>query len=261
MKTQFTFDLKTILIVGVIFVVLLGGGFGFLGMKLDDTNDKLAEQINLSNAIQDTLSYTRNKLDEEVATKLTLQATLKELNKQNKHLSNNQKELLKRIENLKHKNDLISAALVRTEAKIDSLKDTTNTEVDVNKKDTSITFKNKIDSVISYDVTVGKVFPAHENIKPTFSINKLRIPNKQFIEFKFKNTDEYYQTPIEFSVSNSNPLIKTTGVDSYAIPEINKDALKPTFWEKMNRFFNKPAVKIIGGVVLFSGGVYVGATL
>ena len=257
MKTKFTFDLKTILIVGVIFVVLLGGGFGFLGMKLDDTNDKLAEQINLSNAIQDTLSYTRNKLDEEVATKLTLQATLKELNNQNEHLSNNQKELLNRIENLKYKNDLISAALVETQIKIDSLRETIKGKV--NKEDSSVSFAQTSDS-LSFDFTVRKVIPAPEHAIPTLHINNLTIPNKQFIEFRFADNKEHYQTPIEFSISNSNPLVKTVGADSYTIPEVNPD-IKPTFWEKVDNFFNKPTVKIIGGAILFSGGVYVGATL
>ena len=257
MKTQFNFDLKTILIVGVILVVLLGGGFGFLGNKLNDTNDKLAEQINLSNAIQDTLSYTKNKLDEEVATKLSLQATLKELDEKNDHLSNNQKELLHRIKNLKNKNDLISAALVETQIQIETLRKAI--EGKVNKKDSSVSFAQTSDS-LSFDFTVRKVMPTPENAIPTLHINNLTIPNKQFIEFKFGNDKEYYQTPIKFSISNSNPLVKTVGADSYTIPEVNPD-IKPTFWDKMNKFFNKPAVKIIGGTILFGGGVYVGATL
>jgi len=254
MKTKFTFDLKTILIVGVLLVVLFGGGFGILGTKLNNVNDRLSEQIALNNAIQDTLNYTKNKLDEQVASKLTLQATFDQVAKQNEHLSNNQKELLKRINQLKDKNNLISAALVRTEAKIDSLKNIGT--VEINKEDTSITFKENNDS-INFDLTVHKVMPVNT---PQLDINSLIIPNKQFIEFKFKDKNEYNQRPVSFSISNSNPLIQTKNVDSYIIPEVNH-SIKPNFWDKFNNFLNKPTIKIIGGTIIFGSGVYVGATL
>ena len=79
MKTQFTINLKTIIILGVVLMILFGGGFGFMGMQIKKTNDKLAEQVNLNNALNDKLKFTQNYLEETVATKLTLQTNIKKL--------------------------------------------------------------------------------------------------------------------------------------------------------------------------------------
>jgi len=255
MKTKFTFNLKTILIVGVLLAVLFGGGFGIFSAKLNKANNELEQTVKFNNALEDSLRYTKNQLNEVKATKLTLQLSLKELNKQNDRLNNNQKELLSRINNLKDKNNLISAALVQSEMKIDSLKNNSDT-VEVNKEDTSITFK-KESEILNYDISVNKVVPINT---PELDINSLIIPNKQFIEFKFEDKNEYNQRPVSFSISNSNPLIKTKNADSYIIPEVNH-SIKPNFWDKFNNFLNKPTVKIIGGTIIFGSGVYVGATL
>jgi hypothetical protein len=260
MKTQFNFSLKSILIIGIIIIILFGGGFGLFNNKLNKANQKLSQQINLNRALKDSITYTINKYNEVVANKLTLQASLKELKKRNNDLTNNQKELVERIKNLKNKNNLISAALVESEVKIDSLKDLLSDSTIVNENDSTITFIENNDS-LNYDITIGKVFAASKKYDPTFSINNLSIPNKQFITFEFEDEDKYYQTPIKFTISNSNPFVKTLNADSYTIPEINKDALNPSFWDKVDKFFDKPTVKIIGGAILFGGGTYVGATL
>lgn len=256
MKTSFTFDLKTILIVIVLLVVLLGGGFGWLGMKLDDTATQLAQQINLTEALQADIKYTKNKLDEEVATKQTLQASIKELKKLNGSLSENQKELLKRINDLKRDNELISAALVITETKIDSL---LVDDGDVTVGDDYVNVAKVTDSLI-FDVTMNNVQPIEPFKQPSIMFKELKIPNKQFIEFHWDNDKKRYQKPVSFSITNSSPFVTTLEADSYIIPEVNKNVLKPSFGEKLGEFFNKPVVKIVGGVIIFSGGVYVGAT-
>ena len=259
MKTQFTFDLKTILIVVVVFIIFMGGGFGFMGNQIKKTNDKLAEQINLSNALQDELHYTTNYLQEQVATKLTLQTTVDRLEELNDDLSDNQRELVSRIRSLENKNNLISAALVRTEAKLDSAM-FEDVDVEVNEKDTTITFAEKTDS-ISFDIVIGKAMPASPLVDPTIMFRELLIPNKQEISFVFADDKKYHQKPISFSITNSNPLITTTEADSYTIPEVNYKALHPSFGEKVGEFFNKPVVKWVGAGIIFGTGIYVGTQL
>jgi len=260
MKTQFNFSLKSILIIGIIIFILFSGGFGIFSSKLNNINQKLAEKANLNRALKDSITYTVNQYNEVKATKLTLQAKLRDLKKLNSKLTDNQKELLNRINNLKDKNNLISAALIDAEIKIDSLKNLISDSTIVNEKDSSITFIENNDS-LNYNITIGKVFAASKEYDPTFSINSLMIPNKQFITFQFDDNDKYYQTPIKFTISNSSSFVKTINADSYTIPEINPDVVNPSFSEKLKKFLNRPTVKIIGGAILFGGGTYVGATL
>lgn len=255
MKTQFTFDLKTIIVVGILIVALFSGGFGFMGKQIKKTNDKLAEQINLNNALNDKLQFTQNYLEETVATKLTLQTTIDKLEDLNGDLTENQQELVSRIKTIEKNNDIISAALVRTEAKLDSA---LFNDGDFEIGDGYVSYAKATDT-ITFDLTMNNVQPVEPYKDPTVMFNQLRIPNKQFIEFEWKNDKEYYQRPISFSVSNSNPLIVTTEADSYTIPEVNYNALNPTFGEKVDEFFERPVVKWTTRAVIFGGGVYIGA--
>lgn len=257
MKTQFTFDLKTIVIIGCLLFLLFGGGFGFLGKQIKKANDKLSEQINLNNALNDKLEYTQNYLKETVATKLTLQTTIKKLEELNGVLTNNQKELVSRIKKLEKNNNIISAALIRTETKLDSVL-FTGGEVEIG--DNYVTYAKTTDSII-FDLTMNNVQPITPYKEPTVMFNNLKIPNKQYIEFKWMDDKKYYQRPISFSVTNSNPLIVTTETDSYTIPEINYNVLKPTFGDKVKIFFDKPIIKWTTRAVIFGGGVYIGSQI
>lgn len=257
MKTTLNIDLKTIIIIMAALIFLMGGGFGWLGNKLNKTTDQLAEQINLTEALQDDLTYTKNKLDEEVATKLTLQTSVKELKEMNDNLTQNQKELLNRISDVKKENKLISAALVQTEAKLDSL---LIDDGDVEVGDDYVTISKASDSLI-FDITMNNVQTLQPYKEPTISFNDLRIPNKQFIQFHWNDDEKYYQKPISFSISNSNPYVTTTEADSYTIPEVNYNAINPTFGEKVGEFFEKPVVKWTTRAIIFSGGIYIGTKL
>lgn len=258
MKTTLNINLKTIIIVVVILLVIFGGGFGWLGKRLDLANDQLSQQIHLTEALQADIAYTKNKLDEEVATKKSLQTDIRTLNDQNLNLTKNQEELLWRVKSVQKDNDLISAALVETQATLDSIR-FENTKVTVSKIDTSITFAENNDS-ISFDITIGKAQPASPLVMPTLTFNSLMIPNKQFIEFHWDDNKEYKQKPISFSISNSNPLMTTINVDSYIIPEVNKNALKPTGWQKVGGFFKNRKVELIVGSIGMAIGIYIGAT-
>lgn len=259
MKTTLNIDLKTILIVAVILIFLFGGGFGWMSRKFNQTNDQLAQQLNLTEALRDSLHVTKNALDEEVASKRTLQVSLDKLTDMNGDLTDNQKELLDRIGGLEKDNKIISAALVRSEVKIDSLlfKDV---DVVVNTKDTTITLSNVPNDSINFNLTIGKVLPTKPYQTPTIEFNSLKIPNKSLITFEFKDDKKYYQRPVGFTITNSSPFVTTLDADSYIIPEVNDKLMYPSTRDKIGAFFNKPAVKWIGGALILTGGIYIGAT-
>lgn len=258
MGTNFNIGLKWVVILGIIIMVFFSGGFGLLSHKLNKTHDQLLQQKNLTEALRDSINTTINKYGEVVSEKRTLQADLKTLTKQNLNLSSNQRELIDRIKNIQKDNEVISAALIKTEAKLDSAL-YANAKVDVNERDSSILFTETNDS-ISFRLRVNKALPVSPLVKPTLMFEDLTIPNKQFIEFHWENDKRYEQKPVSFSVSNSNPIFETYDLDSYTIPEINKEAIKPTGWEKMKFFMKDRKSELIIGAITGGIGIYIGAT-
>ena len=90
--------------------------------------------------------------------------------------------------------------------------------------------------------------PAHLDVKPTLMFNKFLLPNEQFIDFHWNdNKKEGY--PVSFSVTNTNQFFKTIDIDSYIIPNIDKEVLDPTGWQK----FTKWTVK--NGKIIITVGV------
>jgi hypothetical protein len=111
---------------------------------------------------------------------------------------------------------------------------------------------------IKYHFTARGVLPFPTNIKPTLLINNITLPNEQFVEFHWlDNKKEGY--PIAFSVTNTNKFVKVYDVNSYAIPELKKEIVNPTGWEKVGQWFVKNG-KIVGyvagGIVVGAGGTY-----
>lgn len=255
MKTTLNIDLKTIIIIVVVLLIGFGGGFTWLGKKLNSANTALNEQISLNTALQDSVRFTTNKWHEEEASKLALQANLDVVWDRVSTMTENQKELLRRIKGMEKENTIISAALVRTEAKLDSVR-FKNVDVGVNKKDSLITFKEINDS-ITFDIEIGKAFRADPIFDPTITFNSLRIPNEQFIKFYWAEDAKRNDSPAKFSISNSNPLLTTYDVDSYIIPEINKDALQPTGWKKAGNWLGERKNEVIvGGVCIGLGTLF-----
>lgn len=258
MKTKLNIDLKWVIIGVVIIFLFFGGGFGLISHKLNKTQNSLLEQKNLTEALRDSIKTTLNKYGEVVSEKRTLQASLKTLNEQNLKLNQSQKELIDRVKEIQKDNQVISAALIETEAKLDSAL-FANSDVDINERDSSITFNEENDT-ISFNLTVLNTIPALSSKKPSLLFNKLSIPNKQFIEFHWENDKKYEQKPVSFSISNSNPIFKTHNIESYTIPEINKEAIKPTGWEKIKHFIGDRKSEFIIGAITGSIGIYIGAT-
>ena len=240
-------------IVVILILLLVGGGiFKIQNNRIKEWKDKHQTEVKLRNALIDSVDYYQNELGETVAEKLTLQTTVKNLEEINEDLTASQQELLRRVKQADDENKVIAAALIEAQATIDSLMG--DGWVVVNPEDSTINFSDSTEFLL-YDITIGNAFASSPLKDPTIMFNHWNMPNKQFIDFQWKdNKKEGY--PVTFSVSNSNPYFKTQNINSYIIPEIQKEVLDPTGWQKVGKWFTKNG-KIIGFV---AGGVVIGAT-
>lgn len=247
----------TFIIIALIFVLLTI--VYFQHQRIQNWKEKYNDEVNLNDALGDTITRYQNKHNEWVAEKQAIQTTVENLEKQNNILTDNQKELLLRIKEAEKNNSIIAAALVETNVKIDSLlaKDGENgnvVTVDTTQKIVNINNFNANDSSFVYDIDVLNVLPAFSTIKPSMLFKSIEIPNKQYIDFYWEN-DRKKGYPVKFSISNSNKYVKTIGLDSYIIPNINKKYLDPNGWQKIGNFIYKN-----GSVIVYVGiGAAVGA--
>lgn len=239
MKKTINVNLSTIVLVGIIILMLVGGGLMYYQNKVDKLKKELATEIKLKDALLDSVTYYQNKEKEWVAEKLTIQTTIENLKSLNGKLTDNQKELVKRIEEIGKDYKIIAAALIKTQVKVDSLLLRTKPTIDTLKKTVSFadTYKEG-KKEMSFSFTIGNVLPAFKNVDPYLKIDSLRFPNKQFVNFNWKN-DKKKGYPVSFSVSNSNDFFRTADIDSYIIPEVDKEAIKPNGWQKFGRFVVK----------------------
>jgi hypothetical protein len=217
--------------------------------------NKYQTEVKLKDALIDTVHTYQNKQKEWVAEKLTIQTTVKNLEKMNDQLTTSQKELLARVKEIEKNNHIIAAALFETNALIDSLVHKGETVVDTaNKKIIFSDWRKDGKKEVSYKLIVGNVIPSKLGLQPTLLIDSLYFPNKQFIEFHWKN-DKKKGYPVTFSISNSNDYFKTVNVDSYIIPEITKEKLNPNGWQKIGNFFVRSGKTIVTA----ASGAVVGA--
>jgi len=241
--------------IALVVVLLLAGGtiIHFKNQKIASLKDEVKTEVKLRDALLDTITVYKNKRNELVAEKLTIQETIKNLEKMYGQLSSDQKELIQRIKEIGKKNEVIAAALIKTDVKIDSLlaKDKENgnvVTVDTTRKMVNINNKASNDTSFVYDIDVNNVLPAIPTIKPYFLFKSIEIPNKQFVEFHWKNDQKKKGYPIAFSISNSNKYIKVIGLESYAIPPLDKLKIDPSGWDKFGNFMIKN-----GKTVLYIG--------
>jgi hypothetical protein len=201
--------------------------------------DKYETEVKIRQALLDDLHQYENKNKELVNEKLALQASVEYLTKNNGDLNKAQQELLARVKEVQKTNSIIVAALIETNVKIDSLR---KGKVVVNEKDSTIIFSDSTKN-LKYNIEIGHVKPVSPIILPTLKFNDFQLPNKQFVEFHWKN-DKKLGYPIAFSVSNSNDYFKTTNINSYAIPKLNKVDVDPNFWNKSGAWFKKNSQKV-----------------
>jgi hypothetical protein len=242
-----------------IILLLLGGTIiHFKNLKITNLKEEVKTEVKLRDALLDSVKFYQNKRDEWVAEKLTIQETIKNLEKMYGQLSADQKELITRVKELGKKNEVITAALIKTDIKIDSLlaKDKQNgtvVTVDTTKKRFNINNLAAKDTSFVYDIDVFDALPAFRDIKPSLLFKSIEIPNKQFVEFHWKN-DKKKGYPISCSVTNTNKYIVVTGLDSYAIPPLNKLKLNPNGWQKIGNFFIKNGKTVLYISVGAAGG-------
>ena len=249
-------NLGTIILIGVVVFIVLGGGFGLQKNKINKLEDKLVSEENLKNALVDSVSSYKNEKNEWVSEKLTIQTSISELEKDKVQLTKSQKELMARVlnvekekEKIKKEKEVIAAALLQTKIVVDSLSHVGETVVDTTSK--LIVFSDKYENTINdinynvnYSLTIGNVLPVNPLVKPTLFVDSLYFPNEQFVDFHWNN-EKKKGYPISFSVSNSNGFYKTTNIDSYAIPNLKKELVNPTGWQKFTSFFDRNSQKLV----------------
>lgn len=230
-------------------IILILGYFTYMFYnKTINLNDRIEYNSKITAALNDTVKYYKNVYGEVVAEKKTIQIELTEIKKYNNILTDLQKELFNRVKELEKKYDVIVAGIIETNVSLNDLKDTNPTIND----STSISFTMK-NNEYDYNIIVGNVKPIPK-FKPYLLFDKFELINKQVVDFHWnKEPKEGY--PVSFSVTNSNRLFTTSNIDSYAIPEINKQEIKPTFWKKVSKTLKE------GGGNLFYVGIGVGAAL
>jgi hypothetical protein len=247
MKTNITFSLNitTIILICVILLALIIGGSKLYHNKIGKLKDSVEAEVKLRKALTDTVGYYINERNEWVAERRSIQTSIKNLENMNLELTENQKELLQRVKEVDRKNNIITAALVQTQIMVDSLLHDGETFVDTSKG--RIIFSDRYvnnNKEMTYKLTVGNVKLFKPNLKPTLMFDSLYFPNKQFIEFHWID-DKKEGYPVSFSITNSNEFFSTVNVDSYAIPEIDKQELDPDFGQKLKNFFNNTGDNIL----------------
>lgn len=241
----------------VIVLLLIGGGLMKIQRnKITNLKDKYNTEVNLKDALLDSIDVYKNKENEWVAEKLTIQIKFDELEKMNSQLTENQKKLVDKIKEVNKDNTIITAALIHANFIIDSLKHSGIVVVDTTNK--TVNFIELKNPDIRYDFLASGVLPFPIGSEPTLLINNLTLPNEQFVEFHWTdNKKKGY--PIAFSVTNSNEYIKVYDVNSYAIPPLNKEVLNPNGWQKVGIWFKKND-KIVGYIIggaIGAGGIYI----
>lgn len=214
--------------------------------KLKDTK---IESSNLTKALSDTLHHFKTKEGDWGVEKRTLQTDLSNLTSKNQVLTENQQKLVKQVEQQNKTSQTIAAALIQLQAEVKGIKN----DHPVISTDSSQQFVDTTNTNFQYDIAVFNVKPL-EFKRPTLSINRVSFPNTQTVNFHWKD-DRKEGYPVSFSVINTNPYFKVSDIQSFAIPELTREKVKPTFWQKVGQFGKSTG----GKVAIFGIGVGVGA--
>lgn len=239
MTTPLSNQTRNILTIAVLAIILLIAGVGYFKLT-SNYESKLVARDKLNNALNAKMVVVVDDNGKLRHDKLTLQATQKELLDRNDRLSNNQKELVSYVKEVSKRSDIIAAGLVDMKVQIAKLsikKPTAET-------DSSVVFTQESDS-INFVAKVNNV-KALAGKTPTLDIIDLKIPNKLLLDFQWGKKKD--GSAVSFSVTNSNPLFKVNDIDSYIIPEIVIDKVKPNFWQKTKLFIGGKLVPVLIGV-------------
>ena len=212
---------------GVYFVVLILFTICVLLFGFNESNKaKLEEKNQLIISLHDTLHSKVLDNGQVEFYKKTIQAQLKQLENKDLVLSDSQKQLLDFVKSNNQNNSLIAGAIIQMGIALQNLKNENATQVN----DSTINFSSLYnDTTFKYSMDVNNVL-RYKNFKPSLNIKDIEFPNKQYIKFNF---DKEKGNPVSFSVTNTNPYMKTYDIASYIIPEIQKSSVKPNLWQKI----------------------------
>lgn len=231
--------MKNFLTIQNIIIVILLGLLVFMGRcsytSIEDAKDEKLKAVNVIKALTDSTIHYKNKYGEVVAEKKSIQIDIDDLTNKNFTLTENQKELVERIKILNKDKEVISAALIEANAEINKLRGSGVVTIDTTKK--TVNFNDSVAEYFKYNITIENVTPI--SLKPVIVFNHLSLPNKQLIEFHWNPNDKKNNKPVSFSVSNSNPYYNIYNIDSYIIPEVDRDVIKPNFWGNTKNFFKE----------------------
>jgi hypothetical protein len=207
---------------------------------LTERNKQLKQTELLLEAVNDKMDSITVENGKLSYSKRTLQADVKQLKDMEHLLTDEQNKLMSKVNKANKEKQVIAAALVKTQAELTKIKGKTGF-----KNDTTLALYMYTDS-LSYEIEVSGVALSKDSAK--HEIVSLKIPNEMYIDFKWGTKKEGY--PVSFSITNSSPYMKTYNIESYIIPEIEKEKLKPSFTQKVDNFFrdNKKPFMIGFGV-------------
>jgi acetamidase/formamidase len=215
-------DFKSIIIIVLLILLLLTGGALYIkGIKNDMLKEKVSERDKFLAVLNDSLTVVKNKNGELEYSKKSLQNDIKFLEKNYQSLSDNQKLLLNEVKNNKQ---IIAAMRAEMVVLIQDIKNGNATIIN----DTTISFSDSTKNLI-YTIEVSGVKPSN---KPELTIKEIELPNTTTVKFEWEKEKDY---PVKGTIVNSNPYIKTNEMDSFIIPEVKKEDIKPTFWQKTKK--------------------------
>lgn len=205
-------------------------------------NQSEISALRLSQALSDSVRSV-NENGQLRREKLTLQGSIRQLEAESAALNAQQQELLatvKRYQAQPKGPRLIAAGSIRSRAALrhpqpwlaadtlsrsESGKSVAETRPDT----TSLTFTFASDT-LNYRAQVRGLRAVPGQV-PALQLQSLNLPNEATVAFTWDEAHAGH--PVSFAVTNSNPLFRVAGLESYAIPELRPEILKPHGWPKL----------------------------
>ena len=240
----------------ILLILLMIGGVMYHINVVGKKDAKYSSEVKLRNALQDSMTLVQNEKGEWEAEKLTLQGDIDYLLSANIKLSNDQQELLERVKEEQKHSNIISAALVRAQIMLDSMDNVSAVAAEIDTINNTVRFM-ELDTTqhFQYDISVMNVLP-DPTYNPILEFDYINFPNDQFITFQWED-DKRADYPTSFTVRNSNKYFQVNNIESYAIPELQKNEVNPSWSLKTWRW-----IKINGKYVLVcAAGVAVGMAI
>lgn len=250
---------RTILIVVLLFVLLL---LAFIVPRCSPRTPA-ANELRLELALRDSLRVGRDENGTLRYEKLALQGTLAQLRAHVGQLNDQQRRLSETVARYEKQRrvtgkTLIAAGSVRYQTGLHAalppvFADSSVTAATATGDSTrSLHFAYASDS-ISYRAEVAGLARGQ---RPSLALTQLALPNEATVSFTWD--EKKPGVPVSFSVRNSNPLYRVSGVESYAIPDLRPGLVEPTGLAKVVRDVKRAAPFLGIGTLV---GLTVGAAL